>query len=709
MTTSFRKRPKTGINRKASKKRKQVASPLDAFKLQQRRMRLVGGLVSFMIIAVICTCGYLQGCEGELFLHEAERNYVRTLRLDTQRGDIYDRNGEALASSVEVDTIYANPRKMNQDYKKKKKKNSDPIAAARALSEVLRIDRHLLEQRLTSNRHFVYIKRQITSQESNWVQSLELNQVHLTREAKRFYPKKELAGQLLGIVGVDSRGQEGLEATYDSVLHGGRLEAIYHRDVGKRSSLVEGLPPMESQAGHSLMLTLDEKIQTTAKRELERAVISSLANSGIAIVMDVPTGDVLALAHYPRFNPNRYREQLAEDPRVVKNRAFTDQYEPGSTFKVFTMAAGLEEGVIGLDDTVDTENGRYKIGRHTIRDHTKNKKIRCRDIIKYSSNIGITKVAEMVGKERMYEYYRAFGFGERTGVNIIGDVPGVLHPANRWADITLANVAFGHGVAVTAMQMVTALATLGRGGLHVQPRLVMAEIDTVGKTVQEFPPQPGRRVVSVSTARQVIETMKGVTDHDGTGYQAWMYDYEVAGKTGTAHKPDTIAGGYAEDRFIASFFGLVPANRPRLAILVIVDEPKGSYYGGVVAAPAFKKIAEWSLNYLGTPPSFGKRERIVSRARKPTRHPTQATTEGAFIGGPDGTVSGTDPLEPLSVFVPDFRGLSVREAAVLAQLHHLMLDIEGNGVATSQAVPAETPLDPWSRVTVYFEAGENAP
>jgi len=661
-------------------------------------MRLVGGILTLLMGAVISTCGYLQGCEGELFLREAERNYVRTLRVDTQRGDIFDRNGEALASSVEVDTIYANPARVE-----------DPEETARVLSEVLRIDNDKLFRRLDSDRHFVYVKRQVTQQESDWVNSLAIEGIDTLKEAKRFYPKKELAGQLLGIVGVDSRGREGLEASFDSSLHGGAVEATYHRDAGKRYSMLEGLPPVETQAGHSFILSLDEKIQTVAERELERSVISSLAQAGIAIVIDVPTGDVLALAHYPRFNPNRYREQLVEDRRVVKNRAFADQFEPGSTFKIFTLAAGLEDGVVALDDIVDTEGGRYRIGRLSIHDTHPAKELMCRDVIKYSSNIGVAKIAGMVGKQRMYEYYRAFGFGQPTGIGIIGDASGQLRPGNKWADITLANIAFGQGVAVTAIQLATGLATIGRGGLHVRPRVVSAELDSMGHVIQEFHPQPGHRVVSVSTAKQVLEAMEAVTEHDATGHQAWMYDYRVAGKTGTAQKPDTIAGGYAEDRWIASFVGLAPAERPRLAVVVVVDEPQGSYYGGVVAAPAFRKITEWSLKYLGTPPSFGKRERIARRASKPAPQSVQAAAEGAYYDYPQGTSPGPDPLDPLSVTVPDFTGLTVNQAALLAHRHHLMIDIDGEGLASDQAVPPTTPLDPWSRITVYFTSAEDKP
>ena len=678
-------------------------------------MVLLGSLVGTCLAAVGGMCGYLQGCEAPAFRAEAEKNYLRSLRLDTLRGAVYDRNHEALATSVEVDTVYANPRRV-----------TDPIGAATALAPVLGMDEGTLLRRLTLDRHFVYIKRQVTAVEARQVEHLDLAGVMLLPEAKRFYPKKELAGQLLGIVGVDSRGREGLELTFDALLRGGQLVARYQRDSTGRSAMFQGLPPVETRAGHSLRLTLDEKVQAIAEQELERAVIRALAKSGIAVVIDVPSGDLLAVAHYPRFNPNRYREQIRENRIVVNNRAITDVFEPGSTFKIFTLAAALEESLVTLDDVLDTENGRYRVGRHTVTDTHPKARMTVREALKFSSNIGMAKLAQALGRERFHEYLRAFGFGETTGLGLVGEVPGLLRPPREWAEITLANIAFGQGVAVTAVQLCNALAAIGRGGLFMHPRVVLTEYDSDGNVLHDFEP------VSVTTAKQVIDAMKSVLDHDGTGHQAWIYDYDVAGKTGTAQKADTIAGGYSEDKWVASFLGLVPARRPRLAILVVVDEPDGRQTaGGVIAAPAFREIAERTLHHLNVPPSFGSRVRVDSRARVSTLRspglvgppqPRVAGQPGAPDGGaadaeppapaaptaPDGPgdpapVERVDPLDPLSVVVPSFTGLSPKDAARLAYRHHLLIDVSGSGVAERQSVPAGTPLDPWSRVTVHFE------
>ncbi|HIA03895.1 MAG TPA: PASTA domain-containing protein [Myxococcales bacterium] len=685
-------------------KTRQENTAIDLEELQLRRMGLMAGTLGLCMLSIVGTCVYLQGCEGAAFKSEAERNYQRKMRLDTQRGDIMDRNREVLATSVEVDTIYANPSEVDE-----------PVEVAAELAAALDLDAEMVLRSLTSGGQFRYIKRQVTADESAKVMALKLPGIRTLREAKRFYPKKEMAGQLLGVVGFDSRGREGIEATFDESLRGGQLEARYHRNAYQRYAMLEGLPPIESEAGHSLQLTIDEKIQAVMERELERVALSSLAISAMGVVMDVQTGEVLALAHYPRFNPNRYRSEIAQDNSAMKagkrvvhryrNRVIADQFEPGSTMKMFTLAAGLEEGLVGLDDIIDTENGRYRVGRKTIHDAHRYKKLSVEEIIKYSSNIGCIKIAQMLGRERLHGYLREFGFGSRTRVGVVGDASGTLHPPKNWAEITLANVAFGQGVAVTALQLLSAASAIGNGGLLMRPRILKAERDSQGRILREWKPEIVRRVVSVTTAQQVLKALTRVVEHDGTGSKAWLYDYDVAGKTGTAQKPDNIAGGYAEDRWIATFMGLVPSKRPRIAMLVVVDEPQGLHYGGAVAAPVFQKVASWTLQYLGVAPTYGKRERLRRkkrqlRKRKRSNPPREA--EGAFYDYPAGRMPGVNPMEPLSIEVPDFSGLSIRDAAELAQQHNLILDISGRGRAAGQAVPSGTPLDPWSRITVYF-------
>ncbi len=689
--------------------------PLDVEAQQLRRMRQVSMLLSVWLLAVGANCIYLQGCESEAYLKEAERNYLRKMRMSTQRGDIYDRNGEALAASVDADTVYANPRTIE-----------NPVKVAEALGEVLDIKPEKLMRILTADAHFRYVKRQISDLESQRVRQLDFEGIEIQMEPKRYYPKKELAGQLLGFVGFDSAGQEGLEATYDDLLRGNRLEARYHRDARGHYAMVDALPDVHEHSGRSLQLTLDEKIQEVAERELERAFVASEARSGIAVVMDVRTGDILALAQVPRVNPNQYREQIAQDevkrkqarerpgtPMPIarqRNRAIADQFEPGSTFKIFTLAAALEEGLIGLHDTLDLEGGRLKVGRKWISDtHRFKEPQSIRDVLKHSSNVGFIKIGRMLGRQRLHEYLVDFGFGVPTGVNLLGDIPGLLRAPKTWADITLANISFGQGVAVTALQLVSATAAIGNRGVLMQPRIVKAELDASGDVVRAFPPQRRGRVVSGATARQVIDAMQGVVEFDGTGSAGWIYDYEVAGKTGTAQKPDTIAGGYAEDGWIASFVGLAPARRPRLAVLVAIDEPRGQYYGGVVAAPAHKAITEWTLNYLGEAPSYGSRERVRRRPLVNHFGKPHIAAEGAYYDWPADKQPGVDLEAPREVKVPDFAGLPVRHAVRRAHETFLTVEIDGTGTVTGQSLTAGVDVAPWTKVTLYLERPDTGP
>ncbi len=696
-------------------------SALELNLLQMRRMAFVSTVLAVALGSVAGMCIYLQGCESEVFRKEAERNYLRLLRVDTQRGDIFDRNREPLATSVEVDSVYGNPQEIE---------SMAMAAVAQRLSEILSdTPAEGIVKSLTSGNErtqFAWIRRQITEEEAKKLRPLvtprtvevngkkkqlpaELPGIYLIRESQRFYPKVDMAGQLLGVVGLESVGQDGLELAFDETLKGGRLSAQYHRDAVGRSAMLEGLPPWESKAGHSIVLTIDEKIQAVAERELERGCLSSLAaKGGIAVVMDVATGDLLAVAHYPRFNPNRYREEIAEAPETAKNRALRDMIEPGSTFKIVTLAAGLEEGVVGLDDVIDTQNGVMHFGKASIHDTHRYQKLSLRDVFMHSSNIGMAKVGLTLGGDKLREYIKAFGFGDPTHVVPgLPDRAGLVQKAYMMKGFTLANVAFGQGTAVTAVQMTAAVAAIGNGGMLMKPRLVAEELDAQGEVVRSFPPERVRRVVSVATAKQVLEAMKSVVTVEGTGFAAWMYDYDVAGKTGTAQKPDHKTHSYLENAWISSFVGVLPAERPRIAVLVLIDEPQGTHYGGLVAGPVFRKIAEWTAHYLQVPPSYGKRERATRVRPIPSAHDTTreaiAGAEGAYYDYPDGRVPGVDPMQPLSATVPELRGLTIREAAALAIRHNLFIDIQGAGRSVRQAVPKDTPLDPWSRVTVWFE------
>jgi cell division protein FtsI (penicillin-binding protein 3) len=733
-------------NRRNKKRAPKVKTPrltgaeLDG--LQLRRLGIVGGLLSICFVSVLGTCAYLQGCEHDAFRKEAEKNYLRRLRLDTQRGELFDRNGERLAASVEVPTIYVNPRMLRS-------RAADIAVLESWLAENLKLEHDFVRKQLGSNAHFRYLKRQVTHQEAKLVRDLvkeqKLEGIYVTSEAKRFYPKRELAGQVLGVVGFDSTGHEGLERAYDKQLRGNKLTARYHRNSHGQYAMVEALGRVEPEEGRSLQLTLDENIQTIAEEELERTVVSSMALSGVAVVMDVRTGDLLAVAHYPRFNPNNYREIIRQDDddeamfRAVKsqlmadlrempededrisalqklkpsiqrrrNRAVADIFEPGSTFKIFTLAAALEERIVRLDDEIDTEGGRYKVGKKWISDtHRADKPQSVRDLAKFSSNVGFIKIGQMLGRDRLHAYLRNFGFGSPSGYGGTSDSPGVLRPPRDWPDITLANISFGQGVAVTAIQLTAATAAIGNRGVLMRPRIVSSLLDSEGKVVERVPPTPIRRVVSEETATQVIDALSGVVEPDGTGARAWMYDYNVAGKTGTAQKPDFL-GGYAENRWIASFVGLAPAERPTLCVLVAVDEPQGLYYGGRVAAPAFKSIAERSLNYLDVPPSYGARQRVAREEISPQLGEPDSTAEGAYYDWPADGQPGVDPNRPAEVAMPDFSDLGIRGAVGLAHKRYLTIEVDGTGTAAGQSIRPGTLVPAWTTVDVFFRPAQES-
>ena len=612
--------PKSG---KSTTDRRPTGAELD--RMQLKRLSVVAMLLGVGFTLVGGMCVYLQGCQHEKLLDEAEKNYLRTLRLDTQRGDILDCKGEALATSVDVDTVYANPRTV---YNKED--------AAAKLAQALSMAPETVMKALTADAHFRYVKRQITAEEAAKVKALNLEGILIQKEAKRFYPKKELAGQVLGVVGYDSIGVEGVEASYESVLKGQVMEAPYTRDNGGNYEMLEGLPSIDEKAGKTLKLTIDEKIQAVAETELERAVVSFLARSGMAVVMDVDTGDVLAAAHYPRFNPNRYLEIVGEDVKAYKqeavarravresiedglpvddevyqalrmhttiprhrNRITAYTFEPGSIFKIITLASALEEGLIKLSDPFDTEGGRIKVDKKWVSDtHQFDRPLSVTELVKYSSNVGFIKIGNMVGPDLLYKYVEDFGFGSPTGVGVGGDFKGNVPERKMWGKVVLSNIAFGQGIAVTALQMTAALAALGNDGVLMKPRLVTAMLDADRHVIETYPPEVARRVVSAATAKTVVKALESVVEVDGTGHEAWLYDYDVAGKTGTAQKVDPLVGGYSAEHWTSSFIGLVPAKNPRLAISVIIDEPQGLYYGGLVAAPAFHHIAEFSLRYL---------------------------------------------------------------------------------------------------------------
>jgi len=527
----------------------------------------------------------LQVREAPRLRSMAEEQYLKEVEVGVHRGTIFDRNGAVLAQSVEVDSIYANPRQIS----------GDKAEIARRIAEALRLRPDEVRAKLEQHRYFVWIKRRVTREEAMAVQALGIPGLGFTTEPRRFYPYGEMAGTLLGHSDVDGRGLDGVELALDTHLRGERRTVASLRDALGRELFVGGLPESQHPKANNVVLTIDKFLQYAAERALAEGVEKQRARAGTLVAMDPRTGHILAMASLPGVDPNRPEAFRGVEAR---NRAVTDPYEPGSTMKVFTVAAALDANVVRPTEMWNCENGRMQIGKHTIHDAHPHGVLSTAEVIQKSSNIGAFKIARRLGRERLHQYLLAFGFGQRTGIETPGERAGRVRPPERWGEIGLATVAFGQGITATPLQLLRALAAIGNGGVLVRPTLLLKVRDATGKTIYE-PSHTEKRVLRPEAARAMVEMLKLVTQKGGTATQAAIPGFEVGGKTGTAQKVEPGTGHYSKDKVIGSFMGLVPANEPRLAVIVVIDEPRVDHYGGLVAAPVFRRFAEEALRYLG--------------------------------------------------------------------------------------------------------------
>jgi cell division protein FtsI (penicillin-binding protein 3) len=563
------------------------------------RLRVL--LVGLAFIALFAVIGakavHLQVYRSPWLAQKASSQYEQSLKSNGKRGTVYDRNLREMAITIDVTSIAARPSRIEQ-----------PQQTAKALAKILKTDRRKILKKLKAKSPFVWIKRQANPKETAAVKALELAGIEFVPERKRFYPNKTLASQALGFTGLDGYGLEGIEFAYDRYLRGTDSNQMVYKDAlgqvfDKRQSAA-GL-----NTGHNIILTIDRTIQYIAESALEESVNEFSARSGMAIVMDPQTGAILAMAHVPLFNPNAYMDF---DKELWRNRAITDPFEPGSTMKIFSAAAAIESGDIKAHDIFFCENGAYKIGRNVVHDIKKHGWLSLQQIIKYSSNIGAVKISEKLGRKRLHAMYRKFGFGAKTGIDSPGETAGSLMPYKRWTTVDTGAISFGYGVAVSALQMVTAASAIANDGVLMKPYFVQAITDQNHEPLKQFQPQKVRRVISVRTARTVRTIMKTVINKGGTGVNAALDGYTVCGKTGTARKLDEN-GIYSKSKYMASFIGFTPAEKPRLTIVVVIDEPQGAYYGGTVAAPVFRRIARETLHYLNIPPESGAKQFATSR------------------------------------------------------------------------------------------------
>src|SRR5215471_10921034 len=547
------------------------------------RLRLVVGLLVLSFCAIFIRLAIVQLLEHASLHDLAARQYSRNITLHPERGRILDRHGRVLATSVPVPSAYAIPQEIDK-----------PDAVAKQVAEVLGEPLSTVQHQLTSTAPFVWLGRQLPPEVGERLQKLNLRGVQVLQETRRFYPKRHLASQVLGFVGVDGLGLGGLEHLYNRELTGTPRQVTLQRDAsGRTMQIIEG-DPSDQPRGADLYLTLDERLQYVAEKEIAARVQETQAKSGLVVVMHPPTGDILALASYPFFNPNDFQDSKQ---RVwQRNRAVTDPVEPGSTFKLVTASAALEEDVVRLTDTFFCENGFVMRNGRRLRDHHGYGLLSFPQVIEKSSNIGTAKIAARLSDDQLYTYIRRFGFGEKSLVNLPGEEDGLIRPPKKWSRPTHDSLAFGQEVTVTPLQLLAAYAAVANGGWLMRPRMVEHVVQ--GDNSQFFAPQARHQVLSPQTLERINDILVGVVER-GTGKQAAVEGYTVAGKTGTAQKVER--GGYSHSKILASFVGYVPAEAPQLAIVVIIDEPLRAKWGGEAAAPVFKRVAQQALYSLQVP------------------------------------------------------------------------------------------------------------
>ncbi len=525
--------------------------------------------------------------KADLYAKRAENGYSRLLTIKGERGQILDRNLNKLGTSLDALTIIADPLHIEA-----------PVKTARILSKILETDPDDLAQKFATDRRYALLAEAISPDVAEKIKKLRLPGIYFKQSFKRFYPNRDLAAQVLGFTGRNDIGLEGLEFKYNSILDGKEIAVTVKKD-GTGRVLDIDQKTQDELRGNALVLTLDKKIQFLSEKTLEQTVKEHQAKSGLALVMRPATGELLSIAHYPRFNPNNYQEF---HQNLFRNRAVTDAFEPGSAMKVFTAAAALEKGFTPAS-IFFCENGKYRIGRYVVNDTHPHDWLSINQIITYSSNIGAVKISETIGRQTLHACLSRFGFGSRTQVECPGETLGTLMPSGRWSDIDAGAIAFGQGVSVSAIQLISAISAIANNGQLMKPMLVKKIVSNAGKDIQVFSPTLVRQAVSPRVASQVGHMMRLAVQEKGTGTKADLTGYAVCGKTGTAQKVEAGQKQYAKNKYMSVFAGFAPEKNPQLAILVVVDEPRKKYYGGDVAAPAFKTIMAQSCNYLSIPPA----------------------------------------------------------------------------------------------------------
>ncbi len=649
------------------------------------RFRLFVAVLLFWTAGISARLWSLQVVRHEELAERAERQQQRVVELDPPRGTIYDARGRELAVSLEVESAFAVPREV-----------ADVGGSAALLSRVLDVDRAKLERQLTSDREFVWVARKLDPPVARAVRELALPGIYFLEEAKRYYPSRRLAAHVLGYVGTDNRGLAGLEANYDRVIAGEPGRRTVLRDARRGLAVPPGLPSASPVAGADLHLTLDSVLQQIAEEELGAAVARHGAQSGSVVLLDPQTGAIVAMASQPAFDANDFRAAAAT---AWRNRAIEDAFEPGSTFKMVTAAAALEQGVVAPEDRFDCELGSITLAGVRIADHKPFGTLTFAEIVAKSSNVGAIKTALRVSTRDFYDTIRAFGFGRTTGIDLPGESAGILLPVERWPALAKAYISFGQGISVTPLQLAAAFGAVANGGRLLEPYVVAAIGDGTDASAPHHPAAVVRGTpISSRTVAILRQLLAGVTIEGGTGQAAATPGYPAAGKTGTAQK--AVPGrGYLTDEHVASFVGWVPVDRPRFVAAVVIDAPRGAYHGGEVAAPVFGAIARRALLASDVPPARERPERW------PFELPRDESADPAAAAVTADAGAAAEPLTDTTLALggfPDLRGRTAREAVAAATELALVPRLVGRGVVVRQEPPPGSPL-PASGSGVLFE------
>src|SRR3954463_6421522 len=702
-----------------------------------KRLYFLGAILFLWLFAVIFRLIELQVVQYGDFQQRASKQQQRTIDVSPRRGIIYDRNGHELAMSVNVDSVFAVPSEV-----------PDQVNTANLLASILKEDSKDLLAKMKSSHSFCWVARKLDPDVSERIRALNLRGIYFQQESKRYYPKRELAAQILGYVGMDDEGLAGLEHQYEDHLSGKPGTMVISMDARKRRfARVEKKP----EAGENLVLTIDEKIQWIAERELDQAMIDTKAEAAMAVVQNPRTGEILALVNRPTFNPNNTKKIT---PAMMKDRAISDIYEPGSVFKTVTYSAALNEGLIKPTDMVDTQGGVINVNGLKIHDSHKIGTVTLADAFSHSSDVAAVKVALKLGEDRFYKYIKAYGFGQQTNIELPGETRGMAKPPNRWSKVTIGAMAIGQEIGITPLQAISMVSSIANDGVYTPPRIVagITKTNTAGPQTIAFKPATTHRVVSTMTAAQMRQMMESVVLF-GTAKRAIVQGYTSAGKTGTAQKVDPKTGRYSHTDYVASFAGFAPVNNPAVSIIVVIDSAKGLHQGGQVSAPVFSRIAQQVLAYMHVPhdvdvkndklrllrakvkdqdleedtqghigeaievaqeepvvPKSGRAEPVMVASASRKGVPLPAPKQPELVSQTPLEVPKS-PLEGKGTVVldvgggptvPSFLGKSLRSAIETAQTSGVDLDAIGTGTAREQSPPPGARMPAGGRVAVRF-------